>query len=149
MFTNDTFLRMARSKTAELSFVVLDVMDLFMLDFESLLQSDDCHNDFMALVFEVLYQLLTTDQSRLVVERMLQGTLRLFVHRFSSLFFVGAPEFTERLCQALIRYCNSMVREVHSKASAFLYFLMKENYEDRQSTGFSRVKVRWEWGGGC
>lgn len=88
---------MTRNKTAEMSMAVLDVMDSFIVDFQGALQDAEGHNDFMALVFEVFCQLLSTDQSKVVVERLLQNSLKALAMRFSGLFFAGSPEYSGEL----------------------------------------------------
>lgn len=45
------------------------------------------------------------------------------------------------LCERVLRYCNSPVAGVRRKAVTFLYFLMRQNNQDKATPGFSRIKV--------
>lgn len=84
---------MASNRTAEMTLAVLDVMDAFIDDFMETLREDECHNDLMSLVYEVYAQIMMSDQSKPVVERLLSHSLNLYVNEFYGLLFSGSPEY--------------------------------------------------------
>lgn len=128
----------------EATMVVLDTLELFMLDFEDSLL--EVHNELMDQVFRTLIAILDHQQSLHVLSHVffsLQG----FVNRFAEVLFSSpTTEFCAKLCQQVFKYCSSPVTAARETATAFLYLLMRKNFEHKKDSGsgsgFARVRVQ-------
>lgn len=137
-----TVTRLRKNLSTESSMVVLDVIEVFMHDFFAMLGSAGAQNELMDHVFQVLTALLTTNQSKHLLVHLF-ATLQGVVNKFHKVLFQGSTEYCAEVCEAVFRYCSSPIKETRETASAFLYLLMRKNFEDKDSgPGFSRVKVQ-------
>lgn len=133
--------------STEATMVVLDTLELFMLDFEDDLL--EVHNELMDQVFKTLMAILSHQQSMFVIGHVF-FTLQGFVNRFAEVLFSSpTTEFCAKLCQEVFRYCSSPVTAARETATAFLYLLMRKNFEHKKETGssgsssgFARVRVQ-------
>eukprot|EP00053_Salpingoeca_punica_P019708 m.201446 g.201446 ORF g.201446 m.201446 type:complete len:1981 (-) comp17705_c0_seq2:210-6152(-) len=135
-------IRAAGNLTGECSLVVLDVLELFMDDFKDVLSHQSSHNDVMDQMFKALMALLKSRQSNVVLQHVF-WMLQAFLYEFPAALFQGTTEYCAELCEQSVKYCSSSERTVREISSAYLYLLMRQNYDDKEtSEGFSRVKVQ-------
>ncbi|EDQ89165.1 uncharacterized protein MONBRDRAFT_32595 [Monosiga brevicollis MX1] len=128
-----------RNFSTEMTLTALQVIEIFMSDFEEEMQELECHAELTDLVFEVLMKLLRQPQSELALNHIFQ-TLQVFICKFSGLLFSGSTQFAATLCEMLLRHCNSPISGVREQAVALLFLTMCEN--DAFDRGFQRIKVQ-------
>ncbi|KNC46189.1 Dock9 protein, partial [Thecamonas trahens ATCC 50062] len=126
----------------EVSLVVLDVMETFVKFFDGRLRKDAGETPLFAGVFSVYLSLLETHQSERLV-RALYASLRSFVQRFDSIFFMGDNPYCCDLMRLVMVHCNSVSAVIRGEATALIYLCMKVNF--KLPTGyrdFSRMKLQ-------
>lgn len=89
---NKATLARFKNKAAEMSFITLDILADVLVDFSRELSETDCQNDLMSLVFQVLLDVMTTDQCEAVVDKTFD-LLQVIIFDFPGLLFSGRPEY--------------------------------------------------------
>jgi hypothetical protein len=134
--------KMLGNQSTEVGLVILDTVEVFIHDFMKTLAEQGAHNETMRQVFVILYRLLDSRQSKHLLQHLF-ATLQGFVNKFPSILFTGTTEYCTLLCQQVFKYCCSPDKQTRETSSAFLYLLMRKNFEDKESgPGFARVKVQ-------
>eukprot|EP00051_Salpingoeca_urceolata_P015144 m.194842 g.194842 ORF g.194842 m.194842 type:complete len:2019 (+) comp18304_c1_seq1:82-6138(+) len=138
--------KMRQNLSHETSLVLLDVVEVFMHDKrDELCSSGSSPNELMDLAFDVLIKMLRTNQGTQLLQHLF-ATLQGFVNKFPLVLFQGTTDYCAELCEQVLKYCSCHIQQTRSTASAFLYLLMRKNFQDKAPglarPGFSRVKVQ-------
>ena len=135
--------------SCEVSFVLLDVVEHMIHDYENDLRENTPTTSssgaaltvtLMDKIMDLFLTLLRKNQSDLFFQH-LYTSLSSFVSKFSKQFFVANTTYVAELCLEAVRHANSRCPLTRTYSTAFLYLLMKRNYEEAKKN-FSRVKVQ-------
>lgn len=114
----------------ESALTVLDVLDFFFEDFCSDLSDAERGSELMDHTFGVIVALLESDQSRETIQHIF-CMLQMFVRTFNKIVFRAThPAIVAKLCERTLKYCASSVKETRERGSAFLYLLMRMNFNN-------------------
>eukprot|EP01113_Clastostelium_recurvatum_P000766 TRINITY_DN1033_c0_g1_i4.p1 TRINITY_DN1033_c0_g1~~TRINITY_DN1033_c0_g1_i4.p1 ORF type:complete len:1958 (+),score=678.41 TRINITY_DN1033_c0_g1_i4:71-5944(+) len=129
----------------EAGMIILDLVVDYIAEFEHQLRSTKPPNALLDKVFNVLCGMLRSNQP-VVLLPPLYATLRAFVEKFGAAMFEYDTPYCAELCEEVLKHCNSPNRVTRSEAAAFVYVLMKRNYDHGRAGGsprnFARVKVQ-------
>ncbi|XP_061665045.1 dedicator of cytokinesis protein 11 [Syngnathoides biaculeatus] len=128
--------------STEVCLSVLDVLSLFTQCFKSTQLADcDGHNPLMRKVIDVYLSFLKVSQSEAALRHVF-AALRAFVNKFPSVLFKGRVTLCELLCREVLKCCVSKMASLRAEASAFLYLLMRNNYEYTKRKTFLRTHLQ-------
>ncbi|XP_047129888.1 dedicator of cytokinesis protein 9 isoform X1 [Hydra vulgaris] len=123
--------------SAEVSLVVLDMLELFCAHFKFHLEQDEGDNILMKQIFNVMMTFLRVPQSESIMKHVF-ATLRSFIQKFPTSLFKGSSNLCGVLCYEILCLCNSKIESVRTQACCFMYLLMRCNY-DYSGNGCVRV----------
>ncbi|KJE96095.1 Dock7 protein [Capsaspora owczarzaki ATCC 30864] len=132
--------RVEGNLSCEVCLTVLDVAEDFVLSSLDGSGGDDNSSEISEVVFKLLMAFLRTNQDRAMYLHIF-ASLRSFLFKFPELFFQGVTDFCAELVGEVLKLCNSQFAATRTQATAFLYLMMKKNYQFTSNT-FSRVKVQ-------
>ncbi|TRY92073.1 hypothetical protein DNTS_029041 [Danionella cerebrum] len=92
------------------------------------LHYDEGQNSLMKKVFETYLLFFQINQSSSALTHVFTA-LRLFIHKFPSVFFQGRADVCGSLCYEILKCCNHRSSSTQTEAAALLYFLMRKNFE--------------------
>ena len=122
----------------ELSLVVLDTLEEFMLDMEEeLLQPE---SQLMQYVFDVLVELLDQKQTTSFLSCLFLSIRRFILKFKDSIFLYRNTTYCSDLCFHILRYTNSANPITRSESASLLYLMIKVNYQVRNN--FARTKLQ-------
>uniref|UniRef100_A0A672PJQ7 Dedicator of cytokinesis 10 n=1 Tax=Sinocyclocheilus grahami TaxID=75366 RepID=A0A672PJQ7_SINGR len=118
--------------STEVALTVLDILDLFVHHHKKRLQHDEGQNSLMKKVFDTYLLFFQISQSTSTLRHVFTA-LRLFIHKFPSVFFQGKADLCGSLCYEILKCCNHRSSSTQTEAAALLYFLMRRNFEFTKS----------------
>ncbi|XP_031567360.1 dedicator of cytokinesis protein 11-like isoform X3 [Actinia tenebrosa] len=125
----------------EVGLVVLDLVELFCNHFKFHLEQDDGDNLLMKKVFDTLVSFLQISQSELMIKHVF-ASLRSFINKFPIALFRGSANHCGDLCREILGCCNSKLESLRTQACAYLYLMMRSNYEF--TGGMNCDRIHWQ-----
>ncbi|XP_048588509.1 dedicator of cytokinesis protein 9 isoform X4 [Nematostella vectensis] len=122
----------------EVGLVVLDMVELFCNHFKFHLEQEEGDNLLMKKLFGTLISFLQIPQSELMMKHVF-ASLRSFINKFPVALFRGSASHCGDLCREILSCCNSKLESLRTQACAFLYLMMRSNYEFTGGSGCDRV----------
>ncbi|XP_055293617.1 succinate--CoA ligase [GDP-forming] subunit beta, mitochondrial-like [Moschus berezovskii] len=107
----------------EVSLTVLDTISFFTQCFKSQLLNNDGHNPLMKKVFDIHLAFLNNGQSEVSLKHVF-ASLRAFISK------------------EVLECCMSKISSTRNEASALLYLLMRNNFEDTKRKTFLRTHLQ-------
>eukprot|EP00040_Diaphanoeca_grandis_P026854 m.151351 g.151351 ORF g.151351 m.151351 type:complete len:2129 (-) comp30753_c2_seq1:123-6509(-) len=134
-------------RASEVDLIALDLVDAFIEDFEDQLMIRE-YKQLLTHLTQVLLAVMRTNVSHGLVVHLFR-VLQSFVFRFPKMLFgedenkeAGRADICGDLCEHTMRFCASRVKSIRELASAFLYLLMRQNFQQKSKKDFARVKVQ-------
>lgn len=124
----------------EATITIIDLMERFFDTCSDLLEEEDGHNVLIERSVQLILECLRTNQAQRVVGFVF-ATLKGYLYSFPWTFFHASTELCAEVVEEALRLCSSTLPAVRGHATAFLYLLMRKNFEVTQGS-FSRVKVQ-------
>ncbi|KXJ26177.1 Dedicator of cytokinesis protein 9 [Exaiptasia diaphana] len=125
----------------EVGLIVLDLIELFCNHFKFHLEQDDGDNLLMTKIFSTLISFLQISQSELMIKHVF-ASLRSFINKFPVALFRGSANHCGELCREILSCCNSKLESLRTQACAYLYLMMRSNYEF--TGGMNCDRIHWQ-----
>jgi dedicator of cytokinesis protein 6/7/8 len=124
----------------EANLVVLDAVEHFFVQFDAVLRRPPPNVLMENLLGELLVRQMETQQCVCFLDQ-LYATLRSLVARFRSVLFHPNAAYCGDIIPTVLHQCNVPARAIRGQAAAFMYLLMRCNYDEKNGN-ITRMKVQ-------
>jgi len=131
--------------THECSMVTLDIIELYLQSIDKSMIAQKRGTKIPSSVLNTILKLLVVQLKKKQSINFLThiyATLRSFVTKYPHTVFSTDSGHCGHLCTEVLRHCNYQEASVRALAAAFLYILMLKNFQYKNNTNFTRVKVQ-------
>jgi hypothetical protein len=125
----------------EIGLITLDVIGMILKELSKRVSADSGENVLMKKIFSIFITFLRLGQSELLLKHLF-ASFRSFLVKFPDVLFAGSPSYVGELCFELLKCCSSRISSVRSEAAAFLYLLMRANFNYREQFSMTRVHLQ-------
>ena len=126
---------------SEIGLITLDVIGIILKELSKRVAADAGENALMKKIFSIFITFLRLGQSEMLLKHLF-ASFRSFLVEFPEVLFSGTPAYVGELCFELLKCCSSRISSVRSEAAAFLYLLMRANFNYREQFSMTRVHLQ-------
>lgn len=125
----------------EIGLITLDVIGIILKELSKRVAAEAGENGLMKKIFSIFITFLRLGQSEMLLKHLF-ASFRSFLVKFPDVLYSGTPAYVGELCFELLKCCSSRISSVRSEAAAFLYLLMRANFNYRDQFSMTRVHLQ-------